>query len=136
VQPQAAGARTPEELSTQLEDAFIVRDRGLLTELFDRHAVLSPRDSDIELRGSEEIAMFAAAHWAADHRYLAQIRRIVQASDTAALVVDWSLTGRESFDGTGERGRGVDVLRRGGDGAWRYVITLLHVCEQSKGGQR
>jgi hypothetical protein len=61
------------------------------------------------------------------------VRQVVQARDTAAVVVDWWLTGLESFDGTDERGRGVDVLRRGSDSAWRYVFSLLHVCERSKG---
>jgi ketosteroid isomerase-like protein len=136
MQRQAAGARTPEELATQLEDAFIVRDPGGLAELFDERAVLSPPDPDIDVRGSEEIAMFAAAHWAADRRYLAEVRRVVQAGDMAAIVVDWSLTGRGSLDGAGKRGRGVDVLRRGGDSTWRYVISLLQVCEQSKGERR
>ncbi len=133
---QAAGARTPEDLATQLEDAFIVRDPGGLAELFDEHAVLSPRDSDLEVRGSEQIASFATAHWEADLRYLAQIRRVVQAGDTAAVVVDWSLTRPGSSDGAEERGRGVDVLRRGSDGAWRYVISLLQVCKRAKGEQR
>ena len=117
---------TPEELSTQLEDALIVRDLGGLAELFDEHAVLSPCDSHFDVRGSDEIAMFAAARWAADRSYLARIRRVVQAGTIAALVVDWS----------GEHGRGVDVLRRGSDGVWRYVISLLQVCERSRGEQR
>jgi ketosteroid isomerase-like protein len=136
VQRQVTGPRTPEELSTQLEDALIVRDLGGLAELFDEHAVLSPCDSHLDVRGSDEIAMFAAAHWAADRRYLARIRRVVQSGATAAIIVDWSLTGRGSFDGTGAHSRGVDVLRRGSDGVWRYVISLLQVCERSRGEQR
>jgi ketosteroid isomerase-like protein len=86
--------------------------------------------------GSDAIAMFAAALCAADRRYLGQIRRVVQTGDTAAVVVDWSLTRRGSADGTHERGRGVDVLRRGSDGAWRYLISLMQVCEQSQEEQR
>jgi ketosteroid isomerase-like protein len=132
----AARARSPEELATQLEDAFIVRDPGGLAELFAEHAVLSPRESGVDVCGSDEIAMFAAAHWAADRRYLAQIRRVVQAGDTAAVVVDWSLTGRGASNGADESGRGVDVLRRASDGAWRYVISLLRVCDRSKGDIR
>jgi ketosteroid isomerase-like protein len=136
VQRHAARVRTPEELATQLEDAFIVCDPSGLADLFDEHAVLSPSDPDIEVRGRADIAMFAAAQWAADRRYLADVRRVVQTGDTAAIVVDWSLTGWRSLAGTAERGRGVDVLRRGSDGAWRYVISLLHVCERSKGAER
>src|SRR5215216_7357127 len=59
VQRPAAGRRTPEELATQLEDAFIVRDPGGLAELFDEHAVLSPHAFESDVRGSEEIASFA-----------------------------------------------------------------------------
>jgi ketosteroid isomerase-like protein len=136
MQRHAAGPRTPEELATELEDAFILRDPSGLAELFDERAVLSPRESNVDVRGGEEIARFAAAHWEADHRYLAQARRVVQAGDTAAVVVDWSLSGRESADGADARGRGVDVLRRRSDGAWRYVISLLRVCEQSEGDRR
>ena len=130
---QAAGGHSPDELATRLEDALIVRDAGGLADLFDVNSVLSSRDSENEVRGNGEIARFVAAHWAADSSYLAEVRRVVRTGDTAAVVVDWSLTRRGSPDGTGERGRGVDVLRRGSDGTWRYLISLLHVCERSKG---
>jgi ketosteroid isomerase-like protein len=123
----ATRASSPEELATQLEDAFIVRDPGGLAELFVEHAVLSPPESGVDVRGSDEIALFAAAHWAADRRYLAQIRRVGQAGDTAAAVVDWALTGRRRSSGSEERGRGVDVLRRTSDGGWRYLISLQRV---------
>jgi ketosteroid isomerase-like protein len=136
VHRHAGRAGSPEELATQLEDAFIVRDEGELAELFDEHAVLSPRGPSIDARGPAEIVTFAASQWAADRRYLAHVRRVVQAGDTAALVVDWSLTCHGSLDDRGERGRGVDILRRGADGAWRYLISLWHVCERSTGEQR
>ena len=99
-----ATARSPEELSTQLEDAFLVGDRRGLAELFDERAVLAPHDADADVRGSDAVATFAAARWGADRRYLGQVRRVVQAGDTAAVVVDWSLT-RGSAGGTHERGR-------------------------------
>jgi ketosteroid isomerase-like protein len=133
---RGATARSPEELSTQLEDAFLVGDRRGLAELFDERAVLAPHDADVDVRGRDAIAMYAAALWSADRRYLGQVRRVVQAGDTAAVVVEWSLAGRGSAGGTHERGRGVDVLRRGSDGAWRYLISLMQVCERSKEEQR
>jgi ketosteroid isomerase-like protein len=131
-----ATAHGPEELSTQLEDAFLVGDLRGLAELFDERAVLAPHNVDVDVLGSDAIAMFAAALCAADRRYLGQVRRVVQTGDTAAVVVDWSLTGRGSADGTHECGRGVDVLRRGSNGAWRYLISLMRVCERSKEEQR
>ncbi|MGJ7420662.1 nuclear transport factor 2 family protein [Streptomyces cinereoruber] len=43
--------------------------------------------------------------------------------DTALLIVDWTIDTKDS-DGNGERltGVGVDVLRLGADGNWRYAI--------------
>ena len=124
---QAAGAPSPEELSARFEDAFMVRDPAGLAELFDEGAVLAPGGVQDEVRGSEEIAGFAAALWKGDRNYLAEIRRVVQAGDTAAVVIDWSLTAAGASDELRERRRGVDVLRRRGDGSWRYVISLADV---------
>jgi ketosteroid isomerase-like protein len=123
VQPHAAAARTPEELAIQLEDAFILCDPSGLAELFDEHAVLSTRAPNIDVRGRSEIALFAAAQWTAERRYLVSVRRVVQTGDTAAIVADWSPTDRRCLDGA-EHDRSVDVLRRGSDGAWRYLISL------------
>jgi ketosteroid isomerase-like protein len=127
VQRQATGARTPEELTAQFEDAFMIRAPAAVAELFDEGAVLVPRGAREDVRGSEEIASFAATLWQTDRNYLAQIRRVVQAGDTAAVVLDWSLTDSGAADRSPEGGRGVDVLQRGSDGSWRYVISLLDV---------
>jgi len=49
----------------------------------------------------------------------AQVRESYGTSDTALLVVDWTidLPGEEQLSGTG-----LDVLRRGTDGNWRYAV--------------
>src|SRR5680860_841480 len=103
------GARTPEELETLFEDAFVIRDREALSQLFEDGAVLLAGDGLQEARGGEEIARFATAMWRCDRTYLADPRRVLQARDTALVVA----------------GRSINVLRRGSDGAWRYAISLL-----------
>ena len=102
------GARTPEELETLLEDAFVIRDGEALIGLFENGAVLVSDDVQ-EARGEEEIALFACALWDRDYTYVADPRRILQARDTALVVAD----------------RGINVARRGRDRAWRYAIALL-----------
>jgi hypothetical protein len=84
-----AGARTPEELETLLEDAVVLRDREAAQALFEPDAVVEG-----EL-------------WA--RTYVADPHRVVQASDMALVVSQG----------------GISVLRRGSDGTWRYVISLL-----------
>jgi hypothetical protein len=80
-----AGARTPEELETLFEDAFLLRDREALIHLFEDGAVLVACDRVQEARGSEEISRSAAAMWERDCTYLAEPRRILQARDTALV---------------------------------------------------
>ena len=53
----------------------------------------------------------------------ANVRQVFVCGDTAQIVVDWSI------DGTGPDGRIVhmhgtasDIMRRGADGFWRYII--------------
>lgn len=103
------GARTPEELETLFEDAFLTRDREALTGLFEDGAVLIAGDRPQEARGGDEIARCATAMWERERMYVADPRRILQARDTALVVAD----------------RGINVARRGSDGAWRYAIALL-----------
>lgn len=67
-------ARTPEELETLFEDAFVVRDREALAELFEDGAVLVAGDGVPEARGGEEIARSATALWERDHTYLRDLR--------------------------------------------------------------
>jgi ketosteroid isomerase-like protein len=45
-------------------------------------------------------------------------------SDTALLVVDWTIDIPETANAGSEHhsGIGLDVLRRGGDGQWRFAI--------------
>lgn len=103
------GARTPEELETLFEDAFVLRDRDAVTQLFDDGAVLVAGDGPREARGAEEIARSAEAMWERGREYLADPQRILQARDTALVVAE----------------QGINVVRRGSDGCWRYAISLL-----------
>jgi hypothetical protein len=103
------GARTPEELETLLEDAFVVRNGDALAELFEDGAVLVADDATREARGGQEIARLASELWQRNRTYLADPRRVLQARNTALIITK----------------RGVNVVRRGSDGAWRYAIALL-----------
>jgi hypothetical protein len=103
------GARSPEELETLFEDAFLVRDPEALAGLFEDGAVLVTSRGRPAARGGGEIAYAAAAMWEAGHTYLAEAGQVLQARDTALVVAEG----------------GINVVRRGSDGAWRYAISLL-----------
>jgi hypothetical protein len=110
------GARTPEELDTLLEDAFVLHDRGGLASLFEARALLVAGGLMGEVRGSEEIALSASALWSREFTYVADPRRVVQAHDLALVLAT----------------QGTSVVRRGADGAWRYAISLLAIDQPTK----
>jgi hypothetical protein len=103
------GAHTPEELETLFEDAFVIHDREALSGLFEEGAVLVTEHGLPEARGAAQIAAHVAAMWAVGRPPVAEPGRILQARDTALVVAD----------------RSISVVRRGGDGAWRYAISVL-----------
>lgn len=114
------GARTPEELETLFEDAFVIQDREALAQLFEAGAVLVAADGQREARGGEEIARCARAMWDGDRTYVADPHRILQVRDTALVVAEQS----------------INVVRRGRDGTWRYAIALLSFHDQTESMRR
>ena len=103
------GARTPEELETLLEDAFVLHDHHALAQLFHPGAMLVAGGGLPEARGHEQIARVATQLWDSQRLYLADPRRVLQARDTALVV----------------SGRATNVVRRTDNGSWRYAISLL-----------
>jgi hypothetical protein len=104
-----AGARTPEELETLLEDAFVLHDPQALAQLFQPGAMLVVGGDLPEARGRRQIAQVATQLWDSHRLYLADPRRVLQARDTALVV----------------SGRAINVVRRTDSGSWRYAISLL-----------
>ena len=104
-----AAARTPEELETLFEDAFVMRDPAELSALFGDGAVLVASAGGPEARRHEAISQAVTALWGNGRTYVAGTRRVLQARDTALVVAD----------------AGVHVLRRAPDAGWRVAISLL-----------
>jgi hypothetical protein len=102
-----AGALTPEELDTLLEDAFVVRDHAAVAELFEVDALLAASGA-ASARGAA-IAPFVAELWAHDVTYIPGPRRVLQAKDTALIVAEHAIS----------------VVHRTSDARWRYTIALL-----------
>jgi ketosteroid isomerase-like protein len=102
------GAGTPEELEALFEDAFVLRDRFAVAGLFEDRAVLACALGPQVAQGRAAIAALARGLWDGDRTYVADLRQVLQAGDTALVI------------GT----HVINVARRGPDG-WRYAIALL-----------
>ena len=69
-----------------LEDAFVLRDRQALIELFEDGAVFVAGRDRSEARGAEAIARSVEALWSAERGYVAEPRRVVQTRGTALVL--------------------------------------------------
>ena len=103
------GARTPEELETLLEDAVLTRDPQALSDIFEEGGVLVAGSPAREAHGPDAIRRLARAILQSGLSYLPEPLRVVQARDTAVVFANG----------------GINVVRRGNDGGWRYAIALL-----------
>ena len=97
-----------------MEDAFVLRDREAVARLFDAGGVLAAGEGAGDARGADAIARRAAALWDRERTYLAAPRRVIEADDTTLVIAH----------------RATNVLRRAGDGNWRYAISLLDIDER------
>lgn len=90
-----------------LEDAFVLRDLGALTGLFDHDAVL--RTASDEARGPEQIDLLIQKLWYQQLTYLANPTTVLQVGATALIISDQAL----------------NIARRNPDGHWRYLVVFL-----------
>ena len=111
-----AGALTPEELETLLEDAFVVRDRGAVARLFEDGAVL---------------AAGGAARPGAARRSVALARRCGRAT-CSYVAGPAARRSRRATRRWSSPQRAINVVRRGRDGGWRYAISLLDSTHRPK----
>ncbi|GAA2673322.1 MULTISPECIES: nuclear transport factor 2 family protein [Actinosynnema] len=92
-------------------------DSAAVLNLYTEDAV-SVWEPDLPVSGAEHertIEEFMASA----PRMTAELRESYVTGDTALLVVDWTF---EVEDGEPLSGTGLDVLRKGADGRWRYAV--------------
>ena len=111
------GAATPEDLETLLEDTLVLENAEALTHLFEERALMAAAMGAQEVRGADEISRLAGGIWTRDDTYIAGLGRVMQARELALVTTP----------------RGVNLLRQGADGFWRYVILVV---EQSIPNER
>ena len=112
----------PEGVVTSLVERFNSGKVSAMLALYEPEAVFVLKDGRT-VTGHAEIAAQLEPDLKHGLPLEAKARNVFIADDTAQIVLDWSI------DGTGPDGEHVhlggsasDVVRRGADGIWRYVI--------------
>lgn len=117
-----AGAAAPAEVAAAFAQAFNARDLDALLALYPEGSVFVPAPGQ-PLGSREAVRPALQGFLAIGLPINLSVRHVYEAGDTALLVADWTIRG------TGANGRpvdlagtGTDVVRRGADGRWRYLI--------------
>lgn len=112
----------PEGVISSLVERFNSGDVSALMELHDSQSVFVENDGRT-LRDRAAIAARLERDLKLGLPLEATVRHVFMAGDIAQIVVDWSI------DGTDQGGNQVhlagsacDIVRRGADGFWRYLI--------------
>ncbi|MGA5218787.1 YybH family protein [Streptomyces cinereoruber] len=116
--PGAESARTLPTRARDVPAAFAERfnsgDARAVRELYEEGAVFVP-ESGTAVHGADAVARENAGFLDLGLPIAVCPRQIHVAGDVALLTVDWEIEGKAS-------GTATDVVRRGEDGHWRYVI--------------
>jgi hypothetical protein len=104
-----SAARTPEELETLLEDAFVLHDHQALAQLFEPDAVLHRPGRHGQAHGRQQIECLMAELWDHKRQYVADPRVVLQLRGTALIISEPA----------------INVVRRTPDGTLRYAIVYL-----------
>jgi ketosteroid isomerase-like protein len=114
--------KEPEGVIPSLLERFNARNIDAMMALYAPEAVFIARDGRTITDRTEIAAQFQR-----DMRLglplKANVRHVFVGGDTAQIVVDWWIEGKGS-DGADVclAGSASDIVRRGGDGLWRYII--------------
>lgn len=115
---------TPQETDRLVGEALARKDLDAVLELFEPDAVLVDPDSGTPLRGHTEIREGVAAMLDGGAELLdAGAPTVLVSGDVALVLSTWAMRATGP-DGEPQRvsGTATDVMRRGADGGWRYVI--------------
>jgi uncharacterized protein (TIGR02246 family) len=113
---------TPEQVLKAIVDGINAGNLDVLLSLYEPEAAFAPQPGSLAhgLAGiRESLAAFIAMKGTLD----LQVTRVLEAGGLALVAGVWSFTGTGP-DGAPVKltGHNADVLRRQGDGSWRFVI--------------
>jgi uncharacterized protein (TIGR02246 family) len=113
---------TPEDVHRLFATAFNAGDLAALMALYESDARLAPQPGQVVV-GHEAIRNALQGFLALQGQIHLETRYAIEAGDLALLRAKWHLTGTGP-DGTPieMQGNSTEVVRRQGDGSWRYII--------------
>jgi uncharacterized protein (TIGR02246 family) len=116
------GQATPQQVLTSIVNGLNTGDLDALMRLYEPDAAFAAQPGSLA-HGVAGVGSSLAAFIGMKGTLDLNVKRVLEASDLALVVGEWSFTGTGP-DGEPVKltGRNADVLRRQPDGSWRFVI--------------
>ncbi|WP_431209658.1 YybH family protein [Puia sp. P3] len=112
----------PEGVISSLVERFNSGDASALMELHEPHSVFVENNGQL-LTDRAAIAARLERDVKLGLPLAATVRHVFIAEDIAQIVVDWSIDGMDPHGNQVHlAGSACDIVRRGADGFWRYII--------------
>jgi uncharacterized protein (TIGR02246 family) len=113
---------TPEQVLEAVVEGINTGNFELLLSLYEADAAFATQPGNLA-RGLPRICEALDGFVALNGKLDLQVSRVLEAGDLALVIGEWSFTGSTSDGDPVKLGaRNADVLRRQGDGSWRFVI--------------
>lgn len=115
-------ARSPDAVHPQWAAALNAGDLETMLSLYDPEATVVAQPGQV-VTGLEQIRAALSGFVAIKAQIEISVHTVLQSGDTALILSPWTLKGTAA-DGSpiAMAGTTTDVVRRGPDGAWRFII--------------
>jgi len=109
--------QNPTDIHAEFIRAFNAGDASALLALYEPEAVFVPQPG-VEARGLAEIAEALKPYLESGMKIAMTTAFVIESGDLALMAGEWVLTGGPD----GLKGKSSEVVRRGADGGWRYIL--------------
>jgi len=119
--------RQPHAMNAAFADAFNARDLDALVALFEEDAVVVEQDGALR-QGSAGVRRHLEELLALPGRMRSENRSAVHVGDMAMLTARWGIRDGDTLVAAATSS---ELVRRGRDGTWRYVVDQPFACART-----
>lgn len=120
---------TPEQVHLTWLDAINAGDIEAVLQLYEAESAIVNPEGEL-VGGLDAVREITAGLLALEPHFELRVARVLECGDVALLLSPWTMAGTADGSPLTLQGTTTDVVRRGADGTWRFVIdnpTGVHI---------
>lgn len=113
--------QTPEQVHLMWLDAINAGDIEAVLQLYEADSAIVNPDGQL-VGGLDAVREVTAGLLALEPHFELHVARVLECGDVGLLLSPWTMTGTADGSPLTLHGTTTDVVRRGADGTWRFVL--------------